>query len=308
VVTRSISTSTSTASASDQMLLSPPLQHTPRKKQKKQKKQKKTPVVAPPPIRVKVRNARSTSPSKRMSGNVTPVMILRPDGTIVGADGGGGGAAAGRTAGKDTHVKRRSIGSDGYLGSGTLTPRVRAQVDELAGLDVTPTKKKRGKEKLTLTLNHSRSEPQMKFSAGEGPSDEDIFGSAGATPVKDKVTGKEGGKTKSTTTNVNTANAQTHAVNTKRAKLQGLARQLQELFPEDKRNLNRVIKSLEGQKKGGSNGKRAVSESSGEDVALGVEGEEEFDPRGRPPRSGDPLIHVFIDQYALSIFMLIICD
>lgn len=282
------STSNSATSASDLMLLPSPEhpKHTPRKK----KKQKKTPVTSPITIKEK------KSPSKHgVSGNVTPVMamsILRPDGTIIG------GGMANRT-------KRRSTGSDSYLGSGTLTPRVggsglwsvqgestEPDAEDLAGVDVTPKKKKnrKGKEKDEKSiLSHSRSVPEMKHE-----DDEEIFGPRVSAA-------KKGGKYPS----LNIAKAQSHAVNTKRARLQGLARQLQELYPEDKRCLDRVLKSLASQKRKekGKGGRAKVLESSEEEHVGRMRGEldgdredEELDPRGRPPRKGDPLIHVFIDH------------
>ena len=243
------------------MLLSFELQLTPQKK----KKLKKT-----------VRSSASASPTKRasasrrLSGTVTPVVsILRPDGTKVSSSA-------------DVSQKGRSLGSDGHLGSGTLTPRVggaeRIEADDPVGVDLTP-KKKKGKDK---HLTHSHSVPQLKIVTGALSQE---------VHVKEKYT--------NVNRDVNIVNAQTHAVNTKRARLQGLAKQLQKLFLGDRSHLGHVLKSLgdqrvsKGQRK---KGKRKASESSGEERVVLEDEEEDLDPRGRPPRDGDPLVHIFIDQ------------
>lgn len=164
------------------------------------------------------------------------------------------GTMVGGGSGVDASRKKPNLEADGVSGSGTLTPRVGPD-------DETP--KKKG------NVAHSRPVPQLKILT-----DPD----AASTPRKHP--------------NVNIANAQTHAVNTKRARLQNLAKQLQGLFPQDKARLDHVLKWLEKQKKE----KHKASESSGEERIVLDDEEEDLDPRGRPPRKGDPLVHVFIDQ------------
>ncbi|KAK2462816.1 hypothetical protein APHAL10511_005207 [Amanita phalloides] len=258
-----------TSTASDLMLLSPKSQ--PRKKKRLNKPM--TSSANPSP-------AKKTIDVSKLSGSATPIMsILRPDGTIIG-----------RSA--DASRKRQSLGSDGYSGSGTLTPRMGA-IDG-GGVELTPTKartKKKGKDK---GLSHSRSVPELKISTTEeGPHLQvEMLDSGTATVhVKDKHA------------NVNMANAQTHAVNTKRAQLLILARQLQEVFPNDKRHLEHVFRSLDKQKLWKPHNKPtekqkqvAVESTSSGDERIVFEDDEDLDPRGRPPRKGDPLIHVFIDH------------
>ena len=188
-----------------------------------------------------------------VSGVATPVVsILRPDGTIVGG-------------GIDASRKKPNLETDGVSGSGTLTPKV----------DETP--KKKG-------LAHSRPVPQLKILIDpEAASAQAQVSASGTATVQAK--GKKH-------PNVNIANAQTHAVNTKRTRLQNLAKQLQGVFPQDKARLDHVLKSLEKQKKE----KHKTPESSGEERVVLEDEEEDLDPRGRPPRKGDPLVHVFIDQ------------
>lgn len=215
---------------------------------------------------------------KMISGAATPVVsILLPDGRVVG----------GSTSSTNVNVnrKRRSLESDGFSGSGTLTPRMGAgtwaQVDQI---NVTP---KKGKDK---GLARPRSVPQLKILTDPGAAaDEQQQGDIQQAQVV----------AKRKHANVNIANAQTHAVNTKRARLQNLAKQLQGLFPDDKARLDYVLKSLQKQKLWKSKEKKEkhkASESSGEDRIVFEDEDEELDPRGRPPRKGDPLIHVFIDQ------------
>ena len=217
-----------------------------------------------------------------ISGAATPVVsILRPDGTMVG----GGGS--------DVNRKRRSLESSG---SGTLTPRIGAgtwaQDDQI---NVTP---KKGKDK---GLARPRSVPQLKILTDPGAA-------AAADSQQQQQQGRERDVhqdvrveaiAKRKHASVNIANAQTHAVNTKRARLQNLAKQLQGLFPDDKARLDYVLKSLQKQKLWKSKEKKEkhkASESSGEDRIVFEDEDEELDPRGRPPRKGDPLVHVFIDQ------------
>jgi hypothetical protein len=222
-------------------------------------------------------------PGAGISGAATPVVsILRPDGTIVG----GGGS--------DVNRKRRSLESSG---SGTLTPRMGvgtwAQHDQI---NVTP---KKGKDK---GLSRPRSVPQLKILT------DPVDAVAAADEQQQQQQGRERNVHQDVRVqvvaqrkhaNVNIANAQTHAVNTKRARLQNLAKQLQGLFPDDKFRLDYVLKSLQKQKLWKSKEKKEkhkASESSGEDRIVFEDEDEELDPRGRPPRKGDPLVHVFIDQ------------
>jgi hypothetical protein len=171
------------------------------------------------------------------------------------------GTIAGGGSSVDASRKKPNLETDGVSGSGTLTPRT-GQDDE------TPKKKGNGKG-----LALSRPVPQLK-----------ILTDPEAASAQARAKGKH--------PNVNIANAQTHAVNTKRARLQNLAKQLQGLFPQDKVRLDHVLKWLEKQKKE----KHKASESSGEERIVLDDEEEDLDPRGRPPRKGDPLVHVFIDQ------------
>ncbi|KAF8628958.1 hypothetical protein AX15_003618 [Amanita polypyramis BW_CC] len=262
------------STVSDLMLLSPELQTTPRKKKKIKKVTRSGAGRSP---------AKKASAKYRLSGTATPIVsILRPDGTITARN-------------PDASRKRRSLDSDGHLGSGTLTPRVggagQIEADDLVGMDSTP---KKGKDN---NLPHLRSVPQLKIVTGtiqEGPAKEVLDSRTCAAGPVVRVKGKY-----ANVNHDNITNAQTHAVNTKRTRLLGLAKQLQELFLEDRSRLDHVLNSLEHQRVSKSQrkkGKRKASQSSGEDRVVLEDEDEDLDPRGRPPRNGDPLIHVFIDH------------
>ena len=224
-----------------------------------------------------------------------------------------GQPSVGLKRGEKAHI-HRSLTAGVYKSTpptpGTRTPKVRGP--DVAGgiLDESGPnpreKKKKARTRASKTLVHSQSFPDLKAdnTLGEGSSD---TGGQGKKETK----GKE-------RKNGVTAMAPEIVEQDKRSRLIGLARKLQQLFPEQQVNLRKVVNRLQNRPQrrnvpeetnsvANSNGKRGKghvrTESVDTELPEGDEdqmeepdGSEELDPRGRSPRKGDTLIHVFVDQ------------
>jgi len=224
-----------------------------------------------------------------------------------------GQPSIGLKRGEKAHI-HRSLAAGVYKSTppmpGTRTPKVRGP--DVAGgiLDESEPKprekKKKVRRRVSKTLIHSQSFPDLKVdnTLGEGTSDTGCQG-------KKETKGKE-------RKHEVTATAPEIVEQDKRSRLIGLARKLQQLFPEQQVDLGKVVNRLESrtQRRYGpeetnsvvnSNGKRGKGHVRTESVDTDLperdedqmeepDGSEELDPRGRPPRKGDTLIHVFVDQ------------
>ena len=218
-----------------------------------------------------------------------------------------GQPSVGLKRGEKAHI-HRSLTAGVYKSTpptpGTRTPKVRGP--DVAGgiLDESGPKprekKKKARTRASKTLIHSQSFPDLKAdnTLGEGSSD----------------TGGQGKKREHEVT----ATPPEIIEQDKRSRLIGLARKLQQLFPEQQVNLGKVVNRLQKRTQrrnrpeetnsvANSNGKRGKGHVRTESVDSELpegdidqmeepDGGEELDPRGRPPRKGDTLIHVFVDQ------------
>lgn len=232
-----------------------------------------------------------------------------------------GQPSVGLTRGERAHI-HRSLAAGVYKSTpttpGTRTPKVR-------GADITGgmvdesgpkprEKKKKVRTRASKTLIHSQSFPDLKVdnTPGEGTSD---TGGQGKKETKEKVRKHEV-----------TATTPEIFKQDKRSRLIGLARKLQQLFPEQQADLGKVVNRLENrtQRRNGpeetnpvanSNGKRGKGHVRIESVSTDLpeddeeqmeepDGSEELDPRGRPPRKGDTLIHIFVDHSNILIGLL----
>lgn len=233
-----------------------------------------------------------------------------------------GQPSVGLKRGENAHI-HRSLTAGVYKSTpptpGTRTPKVRGPPDVAGGiLDESgpkpKEKKKKPRTRASKTLIHSQSFPNLKVddTLGEGSSD---TGGQGKKETKGKERKREVAAT-----------APEIVEQDKRSRLIGLARKLQQLFPEQQADLGKVVNRLQNrsQRRGGpeetnsvanSNGKRGKghvrTESADTELPEGDEdqmeapdGSEEFDPRGRPPRKGDTLIHVFVDHSNILIGLL----
>lgn len=195
--------------------------------------------------------------------------------------------------------------------------------------------KKRTKPKSAKPIIHSRSYPKLDVAAE--PADAGQLGSKECT-TDDRMNKSDGSVDRSKDLGLQNQ-GELATCNSKQSRLLGLGQSLQQLFPEQREELARIIKKVENHQDSPSTQKnplkpdtagsserksipipvpakgkkakkshvRAASEgaiTTGSDSVdvphvlrpmTDVE-EEDIDPRGRPPKKKDPLIHVFVDQ------------
>ena len=196
-------------------------------------------------------------------------------------------------------------------------------------------KEKKKKPKSTKPIIHSRSYPTLSIAAepadtGELKSKEPTTDDKMNKPDENNQVPESPGL------------GEIASSNSKQSRLLALAQNLQQLFPEQREELARVIKRIENHQKSilgpdtAGNSERSTGKSipipipaKGKKVKMGhsrtasegaittgsdsfevphvprpmtdVEEEgEDIDPRGRPPKKKDPLIHVFVDQYVFK--------